>query len=125
MEEIYVSTDIETDGPIPGEYSMLSFGSAAFVRSSNLGSAAISRGARTPIATFYKNLKCLPGAKQDMDTMLWWSQNKEAWDAHRVNTISPNIAMVEYMNWLNSLPGKPVFVGYPAGFDFTFICWFL
>jgi hypothetical protein len=42
MEEIYVSTDIETDGPIPGEYSMLSFGSAAFVRSSNLGSAAIS-----------------------------------------------------------------------------------
>lgn len=28
--EIYVSTDIETDGPIPGPNSMLSFGSAAF-----------------------------------------------------------------------------------------------
>jgi hypothetical protein len=28
--EIYVSTDIEADGPIPGPNSMLSFGSAAY-----------------------------------------------------------------------------------------------
>jgi hypothetical protein len=28
--EIYVSTDVETDGPIPGVYSMLSFASAAY-----------------------------------------------------------------------------------------------
>jgi len=28
--EIYVSTDIETNGPCPGLYSMLSLGSAAF-----------------------------------------------------------------------------------------------
>ncbi|MBL7254890.1 hypothetical protein [Paractinoplanes lichenicola] len=30
MAEIYVSTDVETDGPIPGRHSLLSFGSAAF-----------------------------------------------------------------------------------------------
>jgi len=29
-KEIYISTDVETDGPIPGPNSMLSFGSAAF-----------------------------------------------------------------------------------------------
>ena len=29
--EIYVSTDVETDGPIPGVYSMLSIGSAAYL----------------------------------------------------------------------------------------------
>ncbi|HMN83852.1 MAG TPA: hypothetical protein PKA20_28525 [Burkholderiaceae bacterium] len=29
MSEIHVSTDVETDGPIPGPHSMLSFGSAA------------------------------------------------------------------------------------------------
>lgn len=28
--EIYVSTDVETDGPIPGPHSMLSFASAAY-----------------------------------------------------------------------------------------------
>ena len=30
MAEIYVSTDVETDGPIPGPHSMLSFASAAY-----------------------------------------------------------------------------------------------
>jgi hypothetical protein len=30
MKEIYVSDDIDTDGPIPGPNSMLSFGAAAF-----------------------------------------------------------------------------------------------
>ena len=30
MNEIYVSTDVETDGPIPGPHSMLSFASAAY-----------------------------------------------------------------------------------------------
>ena len=30
MPEIYVSTDVETDGPIPGPHSMLSFASAAY-----------------------------------------------------------------------------------------------
>ena len=29
-EEIYVSTDVETDGPLPGVHSMLSIGSAAY-----------------------------------------------------------------------------------------------
>src|SRR5258705_7816888 len=30
MNEIYVSTDVEADGPIPGPNSMLSFASAAY-----------------------------------------------------------------------------------------------
>ena len=29
--EIYVSTDVEADGPIPGPHSMLSFASAAYL----------------------------------------------------------------------------------------------
>lgn len=28
LPELYVATDVEADGPIPGEYSMLSFGMA-------------------------------------------------------------------------------------------------
>ena len=31
-KEIYVSTDVEADGPIPGPNSMLSFGSEAYCR---------------------------------------------------------------------------------------------
>jgi len=33
--------------------------------------------------------------------------------------------MKDYVRWLHSLPGKPVFVAYPAGFDFLFIYWYL
>ena len=35
-EECYVSIDIEADGPIPGTYSMLSLGAAAFDSEGNL-----------------------------------------------------------------------------------------
>jgi hypothetical protein len=34
-------------------------------------------------------------------------------------------AMRRYVLWLKALPGKPVFVGYPAGFDFLFVYWYL
>lgn len=30
MDEMYVATDIQTDGPSPGQYSMLSLASVAF-----------------------------------------------------------------------------------------------
>ena len=34
-------------------------------------------------------------------------------------------AMRRYLAWLKALPGKPVFVGYPAGYDFLFVYWYL
>lgn len=36
MTEIYVSTDVETDGAIPGPHSMLSLGSAAYTADKQL-----------------------------------------------------------------------------------------
>lgn len=33
--------------------------------------------------------------------------------------------MAEYVGWLKALPGKPVFVGYPAAYDFLFVYWYL
>ncbi|MGA2876636.1 MAG: exonuclease, partial [Nitrososphaerales archaeon] len=30
-----------------------------------------------------------------------------------------------YRNWLKGLPGKPIFVGHPAAFDFMFVYWYL
>lgn len=112
-QEIYVSTDIESDGPIPGPNSMLSFGSAAFTADGRM------------IDTFEANLETLPGAKGDPETMKWWATQKEAWEAHRQNLEYPESAMPRYVRWLRSLPGSPVFVGYPAGFDFTFIYFYL
>ncbi len=111
--EIYVSTDIETDGPIPGPHSMLSIGSAAF------------RADKELIATFTANLEPLPGAEGHPNTMKWWSENPEAWEASRVNPKPPAQVMQAYHAWLQALPGKPVFVAYPATFDFMFVYWYL
>ena len=79
--EIYVSTDVETDGPIPGPYSMLSFGSAAY------------RADKTRIATFTANLETLEGASAHPDTMAWWAGRPEAWNACRQNLQSPAAAI--------------------------------
>lgn len=111
--EIYVSTDVEADGPIPGPHSMLSFGSAAYLAD------------KTLIGTFTANLQTLPGARGHPDTMAWWSRNQAAWDACRVNCQPPETVMVNYVNWLKGLPGRPVFVGYPAAYDFLFVYWYL
>lgn len=111
--EIYVSTDVETDGPIPGVYSMLSVGSAAYLPDKTLHS------------TFAVNLETLPGASQHPDTMRWWRGQPEAWAASREDVRPPEEAMHSYLAWLKSLPGEPVFVAYPAAFDFMYVCWYL
>ena len=57
MPEIYISSDIETDGPIPGPHSSLSFGSATYLAD------------KTRVSTFTANLKTLPGANGDTKTI--------------------------------------------------------
>ncbi|MBI2345815.1 MAG: 3'-5' exoribonuclease [Deltaproteobacteria bacterium] len=111
--EIYVSTDVEADGPIPGMNSMLSFGSAAYLADKKL------------IGTFTANLETLPGATANPKTMEWWKGQPEAWKACRENLQSPEKAMRYYLAWVKGLPGTPVFVGYPATFDFMFVYWYL
>jgi hypothetical protein len=112
-DEIYVSTDVEADGPIPGPHSMLSFASAAY------------RADKTLVSTFSANLETLPGSSGHPDTMAWWKENPKAWDACRLGLESPDAAMPRYVAWVKSLPGKPVFVAYPAAFDFLFVYWYL
>ncbi len=111
--EIYVSTDVEADGPIPGRYSMLSLGSAAYDWRGKL------------LGTFYRKLEPLPSAGQDADTMAWWADLPEAWAEVTSDVESPAKVMTEYAEWLESLPGKPVFVAYPAGFDWSMVYWYL
>ena len=113
MPELYISTDVETDGPIPGPHSLLSIGSAAYTADKRL------------LGTFSANLETLPDASAHPDTAAWWATQPEAWAACRTHLEPPAAAMARYVAWLNALPGKPVFVAYPAGFDFLFVYWYL
>lgn len=117
-KEIYVSVDIECDGPCPGMHSMLSIGAVALDAENGIGTEAI-------IGKFTANLDTLPGARPDPETMKWWSQNKAAYEKCRENTRKPEPVFKELATWLESLPGKPIFVGYPTGYDFTFVYWYM
>src|SRR5262249_47034638 len=77
MPEVYVSTDVETDGPIPGPHSLLSFSSAAYLAD------------KTLVGTFSANLETLPGASGHPQTMAWWQTQPEAWAAARSNPQDP------------------------------------
>ena len=111
--EVFISTDIEANGPIPGDNSMLSLGAAAFLEDG------------TMLGTFSVNLEELPGATANDETMEWWAKQGKAYEATRTNQQAPKTAMQAYADWIKDFDGKPVFVGYPTGFDWTWVYWYL
>ncbi|HEY5235188.1 MAG TPA: hypothetical protein VIJ14_03320, partial [Rhabdochlamydiaceae bacterium] len=85
-QEVYISTDIESNGALPGRNSMLSLGAAAFTSDGEL------------LSTFSVNLEEFPGATSDPDTMKFWDQNKEAYEETRKNVRPIKQAMQSYVS---------------------------
>ena len=110
--QIYVIVDIETDGPVPGLYSMLSIGAVASTASKEVGS-------------FYRKVLPYDKAGQDPDTMDWWKTQPEAWKEVTTGATQPEIVMREFCDWVKSLGAVPVFVAHPVAFDYTFVGWYL
>lgn len=114
-QELYFSVDVEADGPIPGPNSMLQFGAVALTEYGD------------ELGSFTRNLETLPGASPAPDTMAWWSreENRAAYEMTRVSLVSPSLAMEHFVGWVESFKMKPVFVAYPAGYDFLFMYWYM
>jgi hypothetical protein len=117
--EVFVSLDIETDGPAPGLNSMLALGAAAFLPRSDDGTAW------EETSTWYAAFEPLPGASQDPATMDWWKTQPEAWLAATSNQFPPGNAVPDFAAWCEKLPGRPVAIGWPVAFDFAFVNWYL
>lgn len=107
LPELYIATDIEADGPIPGPYSMLS-----------LGMSAVNR----PDLNFYTELR--PISEQFLPEALAVS----GLDRNRLlrEAPTPEQAMRAAADWVNSLrqQGRPVFLAGPAVWDGMFIHWY-
>lgn len=114
--ELYISCDVEADGPCPGLFSMLSFGLAAFTVDKKL------------VGAFSRNLELLDGADIDERTSKWWAQPDQvaAYAKSRESLVSPRGAMVDCKSWLDEIKvfGRPIIVGAPSGFDFTFMYYY-
>lgn len=113
MKDIYISFDVETNGPIPGLYSMLSIGCAAY------------EYPKKQVGLFERNLIELPDAKEHPDTMEWWKGFPEAYALTREDQVDPAVAMKDLVKWSESLGGKATFAAFPSGFDFTFLYWYV
>jgi ribonuclease T len=106
--ERYFSVDVESAGPIPGRYSMLSIGACVVGK---------------PKESFYAELK--PISKHSVAAALKVSGFKL--DDLRRRGESPRVAMRRFSRWVVTAAGsaKPVFVGFNGCYDWQFVNWYL
>ena len=98
--------DIEADGPIPGDYSMVC-----------LGAVVVERGLSK---TFYGQLK--PISENFVPEAL------EVSGFTREQTLEfddPNAVMLSFADWLDdNCKGRPIFIADNNGFDWSFVNWY-
>ena len=98
--------DIESDGPIPHDYSMICFGAV-------LVEPSLSR-------TFYGQLKPI--------SEKWIPEALAVSGFSREETLAfdePDRVMADFADWIkHNSHGKPIFISDNNGFDWMFICWY-
>jgi hypothetical protein len=118
--DVYFSADVETDGPIPGPYSMLSF---ALVFAGTFDGTTFLAPVRYD-QSFYAELKPISDAFEP-----------EALDVNKLDRArlaiegrDPAAAMTEARAWIDAVArerqGEPVLVAYPLSFDWTWLYWY-
>lgn len=110
---VFVSIDIETDGPTPGMFSMVDLGAVAYDEHGK------------KLSTFSGQLKPLPGAMQNVDTMIWWDKHQDVWNEIVSKARPPLVVIKEFNEWLKKLPGTPTAICWPASWDFAFVHYYL
>jgi hypothetical protein len=116
--DTYISADIEADGPIPGKYSMLSFGLT--VASTFDGETFAPRDLTS--ATFYRELKPISD-EFDPAALAIGGLDREALAR---DGAEPADAMAEAAAWVEreTAGTLAVLVGYPLVFDWMFLHWY-
>ena len=103
----YIMVDIESDGPIPSDYSMICF-----------GAVLVKPKLET---TFYGQLKPI-SEKYDPQALAVSGFSRE----ETLQFDEPKTVMTDFATWINSVCKKdrPIFISDNNGFDWMFICWY-
>lgn len=102
----YIVVDIESDGQIPGDYSMICFG--AVIVNEKLDK------------TFYGKLKPI-SEKFDPEALAISGFDRET----TLEFDDPKTVMLNFEEWIKeNSKGRPIFISDNNGFDWMFICWY-
>jgi hypothetical protein len=114
----YFSADVETDGPIPGPYSMLSF---ALVYAGSFDGERFVRP-RDFSGSFYRELRPISDNYQP-EALRVNGLNRERL---RLEGESPKTVMRQAYDWITRVAGgaKPVLAAYPLSFDWAWLYWY-
>lgn len=116
--DIYFSVDVETDGPIPGPYSMLSFAMVPAGR--------MDGNSYTPPKNYDDHLYVELKPISDEFEQAALAVNGLNRDRLSREGADPSEAMRAAADWLRArcAGGEPVLVAYPLGFDWSWIHWY-
>ncbi|MGC1852400.1 MAG: hypothetical protein WA687_08180 [Solirubrobacterales bacterium] len=116
--DLYISVDVEADGPIPGPYSMLAFGMAV----AGDFNGEVFRVPPTDQSSFYRELKPISD-RFDAEALRVSGLDR---DRLQLEGVEPDDAMREASAWIVAQAGdrRPVLVGYPVVFDWMFLHWY-
>ena len=116
--DVYFSADVETDGPIPGPYSMLSF---ALVPA-GVFDGDIFVPFRQYQNCFYRELRPISEKFQPEALKV----NKLDRDRLLTEGHPPEDAMNEASRWIRAFvrDAKPILVAYPLSFDWSWLYWY-
>jgi hypothetical protein len=110
---LFLSFDIESDGPAPGLNSMLAMGWAGFDETGQL------------VFEYEAHLTPLPEAVPNDKTMSWWKlpENQTAWDYVQTDQRDPGEVCRECASHLERLAATYTLepVAWPAAFDWQYI----
>ncbi|HAN47763.1 MAG TPA: exonuclease [Nitrospira sp.] len=116
--DFYFSADVETDGPIPGPFSMLSF---ALVPAGTFDGRTFARPASY---TEHIYLELRPISDQFEQEAL--RINGLDRDRLLAEGAEPQAAMTMASEWIRKHSGnaRPVLIAYPLSFDWTWLYWY-
>ncbi len=116
---VYISVDVEADGPIPGPYSMISLGACVAGRHDG----DVFTPVDPEVQTFYRELR--PISDQFVPEALAVSGLDR--DLLVKSGAEPAAAMRDFAAWVKEVsgPAAAVFTAYPASFDWMFTYWYV
>jgi hypothetical protein len=116
--DVYFAADIEADGPLPGPYSMLSFGLVLVGRYDGEHFEPDEQSSHT----FYRELQPV---SEHFDPASLKVAGLDR-DALKREAAPPVVAMQDARDWVlqTAGDGRPVMVAWPLAYDWLFLQWY-